>query len=116
MVSFEDHLKRQISFSKAVFGPGQRMKGLIAHIRKELYEIEEADNDPREWVDVVILGLDGLWRSLYERNPTAYTDDLARESVRYIIEKQNKNESRDWPDWRTADEDKPIEHVRGVND
>lgn len=29
-----------------------------------------------------------------------------------IKAKQAKNEARDWPDWRTRDPDKAIEHVK----
>lgn len=29
-----------------------------------------------------------------------------------IHEKQRRNEARTWPDWRGADPDKAIEHVR----
>lgn len=32
------------------------------------------------------------------------------------VAKQEKNEARTWPDWRTADPNKAIEHVRGSND
>ncbi|MGH6882853.1 MAG: dATP/dGTP pyrophosphohydrolase domain-containing protein [Hypericibacter sp.] len=29
-----------------------------------------------------------------------------------VVAKQAVNEQRSWPDWRTADPDKAIEHVR----
>ena len=104
------HLKRQIAWSRATFGPGERRAGVIDHIRKELNEIETGSGDPKEWVDVVILAFDGLWRSLAERG-------VAWVSIPKIIavmieQKQAKNELRDWPDWRTADPNKAIEHVR----
>lgn len=105
-----NHLQRLMAFSRATFGPDERRAGVIDHIRKELTEIEDGDGDPEEWVDVVILGLDGLWRSLMARG-----EPWARIPVKVaqmIIEKQEKNENRDWPDWRKMSSDKAIEHVR----
>lgn len=102
------HLKRQRAFSRATFGPGSRTKGVVDHVRKELVEIEESTlgfSCPavlEEWIDVVILGLDGALR-------TGATPEQIVEALEY---KQTKNEGRDWPDWRTADPDKAIEHVR----
>jgi len=81
-----------------------------------------------EWVDVVILALDGLTRAVranFENPPTMSpmvphtptADEVAREAVYRILAKQHgKNELRDWPDWRTADPNKAIEHVRGKHD
>lgn len=119
MTCFEDHLKRQIAFSKGAFGPGPRTEGVIDHIRRELVEVEKAvtvDERVKEWVDVAILALDGLWRSVSERRK-AYgyndiTDSVAEIAVGEIINKQNRNENRTWPDWRTAEPGKAIEHVR----
>ncbi len=109
-----EHLKRQLAFSRATFGPGERRAGVCDHVRKELGEIMAAD-DPRaaadEWVDVVILGLDGLTRALAAAGvPHADVPELA---VECILRKQAENEQRSWPDWRTAPADKAIEHVRG---
>ncbi|WP_229997820.1 dATP/dGTP pyrophosphohydrolase domain-containing protein [Pseudomonas aeruginosa] len=61
--SFEQHLHRQRRFSERTFGPGSRAADVIDHIRKELREIEEAPGDLAEWIDVVILALDGAWRT-----------------------------------------------------
>ncbi|WP_316207572.1 dATP/dGTP pyrophosphohydrolase domain-containing protein [Bradyrhizobium sp. SZCCHNR3118] len=96
------HLYRQRAFSRATFGPGARTKGVIDHIKKELVEIEKAPTDLMEWVDVILLALDGAWRAGY----------TPHQIVESILLKQSKNELRDWPDWRTADPDKAIEHVR----
>ena len=96
------HLERQRDFSLKTFGPGPRTKGVVDHIRKELAEIEADPADIMEWVDVIILAFDGAWRAGWE--PQAIVDA--------IVAKQTKNEARQWPDWRTADPDKAIEHVR----
>jgi hypothetical protein len=96
------HLYRQRAFSRATFGPGARTAGVCDHIRKELAEIEAAPADITEWVDVVLLALDGAWRS-------GATPEQIAEAIQA---KQTKNEGRDWPDWRTAPTDRAIEHVR----
>ena len=96
------HLARQKAFSERTFGPGARTKGVIDHIRKELTEIEADPADIMEWVDVVILAFDGAWRAGWE--PEAI--------VKAIVAKQERNEQRGWPDWRTSDPDKAIEHIR----
>lgn len=110
-MNLTEHLKRQIAFSRATFGPGARTGGVIDHIRKELGEVAEAPSDYEktiEWVDVVILALDGLTRSI--NLPT--TDAIAEQAARMIVDKQNANERRSWPDWRTADPNKAIEHKK----
>ncbi|SDF71912.1 Protein of unknown function [Onishia taeanensis] len=96
------HMHRQIAFSTRTFGPGERQQGVIDHIRKELREIEDAPNDLEEWIDVVLLALDGAWRSGH----------TAAEVVAGLDAKLSKNEQREWPDWRTSDRTKAIEHDR----
>ncbi len=96
------HLARQREFSEKTFGPGVRTKGVVDHIRKELLEIEGNPADLTEWIDVVILALDGAWRA----------GGTPAEIVHTMVAKQTKNEGRQWPDWRTAPLDKAIEHVR----
>ncbi len=100
------HLARQREFSERTFGPGSRTDGVIDHIRKELREIEAAPDDLSEWVDVVILALDGAWRAGH--GPQQIIDA--------IVAKQAKNEARTWPDWRTAIPGQAIEHDRTVTE
>lgn len=97
-----EHLRRQIEFSERTFGPGARVQGVCDHLRKELAEVEESGGDLREWVDVIILGFDGAWRS----------GATPEQIVEAIVAKQTKNEGRTWPDWRTAPPGKAIEHDR----
>jgi hypothetical protein len=99
---FIAHLERQRGWSEKTFGPGARTQGVIDHIRKELTEIEANPADISEWIDVVILALDGAWRAGH--SPAHIVEALAA--------KQAKNESRQWPDWRTQPADKAIEHDR----
>lgn len=97
-----NHLERQRAFSLKTFGPGVRTAGVCDHIRKELKEVEAKPDDLMEWVDVILLALDGAWRAGHE--PIAIATALTH--------KQGRNESRVWPDWRTADPNKAIEHDR----
>lgn len=103
---FEAHLTRQYEFSLKTFGPGKRTEGVTDHIERELKEIRDNPNDADEWVDVVILGFDGGLRA--GLSPSEF--------IAKIVAKQAKNERRDWPDWRTADQNKAIEHIRGKED
>lgn len=96
------HLANQQLWSEKTFGPGNRTKGVIGHIRKELKEIEDDPFDLSEWVDVVILALDGAWRAGYK----------PQEIIDAIVTKQAKNEKRNWPDWRIMSEDEAIEHIK----
>lgn len=97
------HLHRQRDWSQRTFGPGDRTEGVLDHIRKELEEIEAEPGDLSEWIDVAILAFDGAWRSGYS----------PEQIVEALVAKQEKNESREWPDWRTAEPGKAIEHIRG---
>ena len=96
------HLERQRTFSEKNFGPGPRAAGVVDHIRKELVEVEAAPNDLSEWIDVIILAFDGAWREGYS----------SAEIVAALVTKQTRNEARRWPDWRTAEPGKAIEHIR----
>ncbi len=96
------HLHRQAEFSARTFGPGARVEGVTDHIQKELAEVRDSGGALAEWVDVIILGLDGAWRS----------GATPEQIVAAIEAKQTKNEGRSWPDWRTAPAGKAIEHDR----
>lgn len=100
-----DHLAHQREWSRETFGPGSRTLGVLDHIRKELAEIEADPTDLAEWVDVIILAFDGAWRAGWE----------PQQIIDAIKAKQARNEARTWPDWRTADPDKAIEHDRSVS-
>lgn len=97
------HLTRQREWSERTFGPGERTHGVVAHIRKELIEVLDKPGDLLEWIDVVILALDGAWRS---------AGATPEQIVAALVAKQARNEARTWPDWRTVPKDAPIEHDR----
>lgn len=100
---FTDVLADQAEFSRETFGPGMRTGGVIAHIKSELEEIEEDPADLTEWIDVVILGLDGARRC---------GDHSPEEIYAALLDKMEKNRNRTWPDWRLSSEDEPIGHVK----
>lgn len=117
MVDLKAHLIRQMVFSKATFGPGARTDGVLDHIAKEIEEMRQSGCDSSEWVDLVILSLDGLTRELWAASDySASADDVAQIAVNMFLGKQSRNELRDWPDWRTSDPSKAIEHKRGKHD
>jgi hypothetical protein len=118
-MKLEKHIARQMAFSWATFGPGERRKGVADHISKEIKNEILCDTvDPQEaateWVDVVILGLDGLWRALHAAGVPWHM--IPGQITAMIEAKQAKNEQRTWPDWRTADPEKAIEHDRSTDD
>lgn len=105
---FAAHLARQRTFSERTFGPGERLEGVSDHIRKELAEVAKAtpgEERQAEWIDVVMLALDGAWRS--GMSP--------EQIIQGLRDKLEKNERRTWPDWRTADPNRAIEHNRATN-
>lgn len=105
-MNLENYIVDQLNWSRRTFGHDQRTEGTIAHIRKELREIEDNPDDIYEWVDVIILAIEGAHRRGYS----------AGEIVDALCEKQARNFARTWPDWRTAPTDQPIEHVEDPAD
>lgn len=99
-------LMRQRAWSTQTFGPGPRTLGISNHIRKELEEIAADPTDTREWVDVIILALDGYWRA--GGTPEKVLAD--------IDAKVRKNIARVWPaDSATRPQDEAVEHDRSVS-
>lgn len=114
-MDLKQHLLRQMAFSHATYGPGERTKGVVDHIKKELSEVELANGEASEWVDVVILALDGLTRRLaYCNGERADPERVAELACSMIVSKQSRNEGRTWPDWRIQSADRAIEHDRSA--
>lgn len=99
-MDFKDYLAKHRRWSQVTFGPGHRTAGLVKHIKKECLEIEADPLDLEEWIDIVILGLDGAWR-------TGASD---ADIISALEAKQQKNLSRRWPSG--VPQDKPAEHLR----
>jgi hypothetical protein len=100
VTNLETFIKRQKEFSSKAFGEGKRTLGIIDHIKKELLEIQQKPLDVEEWCDVVILALDGAWR----------TGCSPEEICNVLRGKQNKNIQRKWPE--STSEDVAIEHIK----
>lgn len=130
-MKLEDHIRRMMAFSRATYGPGRRTEGVLQHLEQEIQEVRNAETDEeriKEWVDLVILSLDGLWREIYESDVEFYSKNFSStaeqiawegtpdEVVEYLMKKQTKNELREWPNWRDVPQDQSINHVEGVQD
>lgn len=116
-----DHIRKELvelggpadNLESAVLSRNSALALRIATARALKRGAVKKPGDPLEWVDVVLLALDGLWRAIDDEaggNLTA--DEIARLAVELIEAKQTKNEARDWPDWRTMSADRAIEHDR----
>jgi hypothetical protein len=110
---FRDHVERAIEFGKHTFGPGRRTLGITEHIRKELDEILAKPDDLMEWIDIIVLGIDGAWRHCPAGLTNKEKADLIAQT---LARKQSINENRTWPDWRGKSEDVAIEHDRSKDE
>lgn len=113
--AFDQLIFLKHEFSKETFGPSteQRLLGILDHISKEVDEVKQSPSDVEEWTDLVILALDGLCRSIEMRGEPGFAPGtMYIEVLRRIQNKMLKNAKRKWPDWRTADPSKAIEHDR----
>lgn len=84
------------------FGPDRSHVALVDHIKKELDEVLKDPSDLMEWIDIIILALGGAGGAGYSGGDVADA----------LYEKLEICRARTWPDWRTADPTKAIEHVR----
>lgn len=99
---FVRYIADQARWARGTFGPDRPVAGVVDHMVKEMVEIQEDPTDPYEYIDMIILSLDALSRLHYKPGDIA---DM-------LYGKFARNVARKWPDWRTADPDKAIEHVR----
>lgn len=99
MTTLQEFLSAQREWSERTFGPGKRTIGVTEHIKKEIEEVRENPEDLTEWVDIILLALDGYWR--HGGQPETIMADM--------IAKQEKNFKRTYN--RTA-EDQPSFHVK----
>jgi len=113
IVGMTEFIRLYKKFSTKAFGPNtdenNREAGVINHIRLELKEITKAETPEdkmAEWVDIILLGIDGAWR----------TGCTPAQIAKAVWAKFQKNLTRDWPDWRNSDPTKALEHRRGKND
>lgn len=104
-MNLKTHISRQMKWSYKTFGPSYGEARIVDHIKKELKEIQAAESQDKlsEWVDVILLAIDGAWRSGH----------LPSQICTQIQRKLLVNENREWTDWRKAKPGKAIEHKRG---
>lgn len=100
MKGLVQYIERHKEWSAKTLGPGMRTRGLTEHIRKELEEVEDSPYDVMEWVDVIILAIDGAWRAGYTPGQV----------VSALEKKQVINMEREWPE--PGPQDEPSEHIR----
>lgn len=101
-----EYMTHASTWSFRTFGPGQRTRGVVAHIRKEIEEIEDAPADISEWADLTILALDGCWRAMIDWDDPA---DVPGAREWYAVEDDildllfcqtdNRDEAWNWPDF-----------------
>jgi hypothetical protein len=103
-MNISEYITNQKIWSQIAFGKGKRTEGVLHHIEKE---IEEVRMEPYslEWIDIVILALDGAWRA-------GYTPE---EIEKALIAKQEKNAKRKWP-YPPPSDDVPSFHIKGIED
>lgn len=101
-----EDVDRQRKWSDETFGPGERLGGVLAHIKEEVEEVREHPHDISEWADLLILVLDGATRQGF----------TGVEVLSAYHDKMERNEARTWPDWREFSQDQPINHVRDAEE
>jgi len=99
-VNLEKHIESQRVWSKRTFGDGPRTEGILKHIEAEMREVREHPEDLFEWIDIVILALDGAWRAGH----SPYDIALALQT------KMLKNINRTWP--KPVSQDEPVMHIK----
>ena len=95
-----EYVHRHREWSKKTFGEGLKTIGITKHIEKECEEIRANPKDLYEWIDVMILAIDGYWR--HGGRPEVLMEALAA--------KQHINFGRTWP--TNQRDDQPTEHVK----
>lgn len=102
-MTIEDYCRDHRNWSEEVFGPPTKhdAEKLLKHIGLELDEVRKAPHDLEEWVDIIILAIDGAWRSGH----------CSYEIERALIRKQEKNKARVWNINLNSTE--PNLHVKG---
>jgi hypothetical protein len=79
---------------------GTTAVGITKHIEKECIEVRAKPDDLEEWIDMIILSIDGYWRH----------GGVPEELLPRLRAKQRKNMSRKWVS--TGNPDEPVEHDR----
>lgn len=57
------YIADHISWSEATFGDRGNMEYLLRHIEKEIAEVKVHPDNLEEWIDIMILAIEGLWKT-----------------------------------------------------
>lgn len=108
MTTLGEFANFQKDWSEKTFGPPEFRgpAGPLKHLAKEAMEAasEEVGTEKQleELADCLFLIVDATFRSGF------WTTDLLSAAMK----KLDKNKEREWPDWKSADPNAPIEHDR----
>lgn len=101
---------RAAEWSDRVFGEGPRTQRLCNYIRRELAEVEANPMDAVEWVDVIMLAMDGFRRVYQAQSSGGSPEEAASCLMEELDSKLAACELREWN--IPESEDDPVEHVR----
>jgi len=128
-MDFSSYYEHHVKWSKNTFGPVENrgFEGVIAHLRKEINELEEAkekferakklpsgpienifekqeakNNLAEEIADIIILSLEMYNLMQVDSNEISVA----------LVLKQDKNKSRRWPAVEDQVDGQPIEHIK----
>jgi hypothetical protein len=104
-----NYLDRLCEWSRITFGEGKRTFGITKKIEGELGEICSDPNDLMEWVDVIMLAMDGFYRAggnqdrlgemleekLRINRKRTYPKPIGDEAVQHEEEKPGSHRSKD---------------------
>lgn len=106
-MDFSSFINLHKSWSLHTFGKGKRTESLIEHIRHELKELQDADNDSdrlEECIDIIFLAIGISYRLGF----TAY------EIEERMMDKFVMNQRRKWKsvEFYEANQDEPTFHIK----
>lgn len=101
--------QRQFDWATETFGEGRRDKGIIAHLRAEIDELEASPDDIVEAVDLIFLAADHAMRVLASKGDPE--PGLTLEAA--WLAKFEKNKKRQF---KKVGPDEPSFHVKGIHD
>lgn len=98
-IMLREYIQRHKDWSQSTFGSGQQTEKICNHIAKELIEIRAKPDDLYEWIDIIILAIDGAWRAGF--SPV--------QIINALITKQAVNFEREW---NLGNGNEPNEHKK----
>ena len=102
-----EYMSHASVWSYQTFGPGPRTLGVVAHIRKDIAEIEDELEDLSEWADLVILALDGCWRAMINWDDPSdgpgsrQWHDVEDDILDLLFCQTDERDTSNWPDFES---------------